>query len=100
MKNWQALVLSIILAAFLQFIWYLTAIHAIQSVLSPILGIFKKGNIMLYRVIAKRTSYEEAYIEAGSESEAIFLAGNPDIEYNWDDLSELEWDIDSVEEAQ
>jgi len=29
MKNWQALFISVLLAAFLYFIWYLTAIHAI-----------------------------------------------------------------------
>jgi hypothetical protein len=29
MKNWQAVALSVSLAAFLYFIWYLTAIHYI-----------------------------------------------------------------------
>ena len=29
MKNWQALVLSLLLGGIFYFIWYLTAIHAI-----------------------------------------------------------------------
>jgi len=48
----------------------------------------------LYRVIAKRTSYEEVYIEAESESEAIHLATTE--EYDWDDLPEISWDIEEV----
>jgi hypothetical protein len=51
----------------------------------------------LYRVVAKRTSYEELYIEAESESEAIALITMGDEEYEWDDLPELDWQIDSVE---
>jgi hypothetical protein len=51
----------------------------------------------LYRVIAKRTSYEELYIEAKSESDAIELITMGDEEYDWDDLPELDWQIDSIE---
>ena len=51
----------------------------------------------LYRVIAKRTSYEELYIEADSESDVIELITMGDEEYDWDDLPELDWQIDSVE---
>jgi hypothetical protein len=51
----------------------------------------------LYRVIAKRTSYEELYIEAKSESDAIELITMGDEEYDRDDLPELDWQIDSVE---
>lgn len=51
----------------------------------------------LYRVIAKRTSYEELYIEADSESDAIEIITMGDKEYDWDDLPELDWQIDSVE---
>jgi hypothetical protein len=51
----------------------------------------------LYRVVAKRTSYEELYIEAESESEAIALITIGDEQYEWDDLPELDWQIDSVE---
>jgi hypothetical protein len=51
----------------------------------------------LYRIIAARTSYEELYIEAKSESEAIHMATNGEEEYDWDDLSELNWEIESVE---
>ena len=51
----------------------------------------------LYRVIAKRTSYEELYIEADSESDAIALITMGDDEYDWKDLPELDWQIDSVE---
>jgi hypothetical protein len=51
----------------------------------------------LYRVIAKRISYEELYIEADSESDAIALITMGDEEYNWNDLPELDWQIDSVE---
>jgi hypothetical protein len=51
----------------------------------------------LYRVIAKRTSYEELYIEAKSESDAIELITMGDEEYDWDDLPELDWQIESVE---
>jgi hypothetical protein len=51
----------------------------------------------LYRVIASRTSYEELYIEASSESEAIALITTGGEEYEWDDLPELDWQIDSVE---
>ncbi len=51
----------------------------------------------LYRVIAKRTTYEELYIEADSESEAIGLITMGDEEYDWKDLPEIDWQIDSVE---
>ena len=51
----------------------------------------------LYRVIAKRTSYEELYIEAKSESDAIEVITMGDEEYDWEDLPELDWQIDSVE---
>ena len=51
----------------------------------------------LYRVIAKRTSYEELYIEAKSGSDAIALITMGDEEYDWDDLPELDWQIESVE---
>jgi len=51
----------------------------------------------LYRVIAKRITYEELYIEAKSESEAIGLITMGDEEYDWKDLPELDWQIDSVE---
>ena len=51
----------------------------------------------LYRVIAKRTSYEELYIEANSESHAIEQITMGSEEYDWDDLPELDWQIDSVE---
>jgi len=39
----------------------------------------------LYRVVAKRTSYEELYIEAGSESDAIALITMGDEEYDCDE---------------
>ena len=55
---------------------------------------------MLYRVIARRTSYEYINIEADSPSDAIGLVTMSDQEFEWDDLSELEWDIDSVEEVE
>lgn len=51
----------------------------------------------LYRVIAKRTSYEELYIEAKSGSDAIALITMGDEEHDWDDLPELDWQIESVE---
>lgn len=51
----------------------------------------------LYRVIAKRTSYEELYLEAESESEAIALITMGSEEYEWDDLPELDWQIESIE---
>jgi hypothetical protein len=51
----------------------------------------------LYRVIAKRTSYEELYIEAETGSDAIALITMGDEEYEWDDLPELDWQIESVE---
>jgi len=51
----------------------------------------------LYRIIAARTSYEELYIEAKNESEAIHLATNGEEEYEWDDLPELNWEIESIE---
>ena len=51
----------------------------------------------LYRIIAARTSYEDLYIEAKSGSEAIHLATNGNEEYEWDDLTELQWEIESVE---
>lgn len=54
---------------------------------------------MLYRVIAKRTTYEYVNIMADSESDAIGLVTMSDQEFEWNDLPELEWDIDSVEEA-
>lgn len=53
----------------------------------------------LYRVIAKRTSYEYVEIEAANESDAIALITMGDEEYSWHDLPELNWDIDTVEEA-
>jgi len=55
---------------------------------------------MLYRVIAKRTSYEYINIEADSPSDAIGLVTMSDQEFEWDDLPELEWDIDGVEEVE
>jgi hypothetical protein len=51
----------------------------------------------LYRVIARRTSYEELYIEAKSGSDAIALITTGGEEYDWDDLPELDWQIESVE---
>lgn len=51
----------------------------------------------LYRVIARRTSYEELYIEAKSGSDAIALITTSGEEYDWDDLPELDWQIESVE---
>ena len=51
----------------------------------------------LYRIIASRTSYEELYLEAESGAQAIHLATNGEEEYEWDDLPELHWEIDSVE---
>jgi hypothetical protein len=51
----------------------------------------------LYRIIARRTSYEELYLEAENESEAIALITMGDEEYDWDDLPELDWQIESVE---
>ena len=51
----------------------------------------------LYRVIARRTSYEELYIEAESGSDAIAKITAGDEEYDWDDLPELDWQIESVE---
>lgn len=51
----------------------------------------------LYRIIAKRTSYEELYLEAENESEAIALITMGSEEYDWDDLPELDWQIESVE---
>lgn len=51
----------------------------------------------LYRVIAKRTSYEETYVEASDVSEAIHIATTE--EFDWDDLPELDWQIEEVEEA-
>jgi hypothetical protein len=49
----------------------------------------------LYRVIAKRTSYEEIYLEAKNESDAIHLATTE--EYDWDDLPKIDWQIEEVE---
>ena len=49
----------------------------------------------LYRVIARRTSYEELYLEADNESEAIHLATTE--EYDWDDLPKIDWQIEEVE---
>ena len=54
---------------------------------------------MLYRVIVRRTSYEYINIEADSPSDAIGLVTMSDRGFEWDDLPELEWDIDSVEEV-
>mgnify|MGYP003352914747 FL=1 len=51
----------------------------------------------LYRVIASRTSYEELYIEADSEPDAIAKITTGTEEYEWDDLPELHWEIESVE---
>lgn len=51
----------------------------------------------LYRIVARRTSYEELYLEAESESEAISLITMGAEEYDWDDLPELDWQIESVE---
>ena len=51
----------------------------------------------LYRVIASRTSYEELYIEAENESDAIAKITTGTEEYEWDDLPELHWEIESVE---
>jgi len=51
----------------------------------------------LYRVIARRTSYEELYIKAKSGSDAIALITMGNEEYDWDDLPELDWQIESVE---
>ena len=51
----------------------------------------------LYRIIARRTSYEELYLEAESESEAIALITMGSEEYEWDDLPELDWQIESIE---
>lgn len=51
----------------------------------------------LYRIIASRTSYEELYLEADSEAEAIHLATNGPEEYEWDDLPELHWQIEEIE---
>jgi hypothetical protein len=51
----------------------------------------------LYRVIASRTSYEELYIEAESESDAVAKITTGPEEYDWDDLPELDWQIESVE---
>ena len=51
-----------------------------------------------YKVIAKRVSYEEVTIKAEDASEALFLASQG--EYDWDDLPELEWDIESIEEVK
>ena len=51
----------------------------------------------LYRIIASRTSYEELYLEANSQSEAINLATNGPEEYEWDDLPELHWEIEEIE---
>jgi hypothetical protein len=51
----------------------------------------------LYRVIASRTSYEELYIEADSESDAVAKITTGTEEYEWDDLPELHWEIESVE---
>ena len=48
----------------------------------------------LYRVIARRTSYEEIYIEAESVSEATDLAIAED--YGWHILPEIYWDIEEV----
>ena len=55
---------------------------------------------MLYRVIAKRTTYEYVNIMADSESDAIGLVTMSDQEFEWNDLPELDWDIDSVEEVE
>ena len=55
---------------------------------------------MLYKVIAKRTTYEYINIEADSPNDAIGLVTMSDQEFEWDDLPELEWDIDSVEEVE
>jgi hypothetical protein len=52
-----------------------------------------------YRVIAQRVSYEELFIQAASESDAIALITMGDKEYEWDDLSKIDWQIDSIEEA-
>ena len=53
--------------------------------------------IKLYRVIAKRTSYEELYIEAENESDAIEQITMSGKDFDWKELDELYWDIDSVE---
>ena len=71
-------------------------LNALQGHFAPLLT---RGFIMLYRVIAKRTSYEYINIEADSKEDAIGLVTMSDQEFDWDDLPELEWDIDTVEEA-
>jgi hypothetical protein len=53
----------------------------------------------LYRVIAKRTSYEYIEIEAENISDAIAKVTMGDEEFDWKDLPELHWDIDNIEEA-
>lgn len=52
-----------------------------------------------YRVIAQRVSYEELFVQAASESDAIALITMGDEEYEWDDLPKIDWQIDSIEEA-
>ena len=52
-----------------------------------------------YRVIAKRVSYEELIIKADNESDAIALITMGDIEYEWDDLPKIDWQIDGIEEV-
>ena len=54
----------------------------------------------LYRVIAKRTSYEYIEIEAENRSEVIEKVTMGDEEFDWKDLPELYWDIDTIEEAE
>lgn len=52
-----------------------------------------------YKIIAKRVSYEELVIKADNGSDAIALITMGDTEYEWDDLPEIDWQIDSIEEV-
>lgn len=52
----------------------------------------------LFKVIARRTSYEYAEVEAYDEIDAIAKVNAGDEEFDWKDLPELDWEIDTVQE--
>ena len=52
-----------------------------------------------YKIIAKRVSYEELVIKADSESDVTELITMGNTEYEWEDLPEIDWQIDSIEEV-
>jgi hypothetical protein len=52
-----------------------------------------------YKVIAKRTSYEYIEIKATNQSNVIEQITMGSEEFDWKDLPELSWDIDTIEEV-